>query len=186
MVPLLNLTRYTGPAQEVLAMAERNALADSRFAIDTGDMLLALASASDGVAASALSSLGVTADVVGQELAQTTRSDEDGASSYGISREITFTRMGMGVLSRTIMALRDTGHAEDGEPRTPTGPYLCTGEMLLAIIGILAASGVQPGQGGASDAGQVLSRLGVERSAAFNPVAEQVRRSPADEREPRE
>ena len=30
-----------------------------------------------------------------------------------------------------------------------------------------------------------LSRLGVERSAVFDPVAERVRRSPADEREPR-
>jgi hypothetical protein len=185
MVPLLKLTRFTGPAREVLALAERDALADSRFAVSTGDMLLALASASDGTAASALSSLGITADVVRRELAQITRSHEAGASSYGISREITFTRMGMGVLSHTIMALQDTGHAGDGQPLTPSGPYLCTGEMLLAIIGIFPASDLRPGQSSASDAGQVLSRLGVERSAVFDPVAERVRRSPADEREPR-
>jgi hypothetical protein len=181
MVPLMKLTRYTGPAREVLALAEGDALADSRFAISTGDMLLALASVSGGTAASALSSLGITAGEVRRELAQITRSHEDGASSYGISREISFTRMGMGVLSHTTFALRETGHAEDGQPRTPTGPYLCTGEMLLAIIGVFAISDVQPGQGSASDARQLLSRLGVERSAVFNPVVEQVRRSPADE-----
>ena len=79
-----------------------------------------------------------------------------------------------------VMIARDT-LAEDGQPRTPTGPYLCTGEMLLAIIGVFAISDVQPGQGSASDARQLLSRLGVERSAVFNPVVEQVRRSPADE-----
>ena len=184
MVPLMKMTRFTGPAREVLALAERGALTDSRFAISTGDMLLALASASDGIAASALDSLGITADVVHRELAQITRSQEDGASSYGISREITFTRAGMGVLSHTMLALRESGHAEDGQPRTPTGPYLCIGEMLLAIIGIFPASDVRPSQG-SPDARQVLSRLGVERSAVFDPVVEQVRQPPADEREPR-
>ncbi len=182
MVPLLKLTRFTGPAQEVLALAERYAVADSRFAISTGDLLLALASVSNGVAASAHSSIGVTADVVRQELAQITRSDEDGASSYGISRKITFTRMGLGILSHTIMTVVDTGHAENDQPRMPTGPYLCTGGMLLTIIRVLPDA--QPGPSSASDASQVLHRLGVDRSAVFEPIAELVRRSPADERKP--
>ncbi|MBV9093273.1 MAG: hypothetical protein JO132_05280 [Streptosporangiaceae bacterium] len=77
-----------------------------------------------------------------------------------------------------------TGHAEDGQPRTPQGPYLCTGEMLVALIGVLPESTVPVVAAGGAEAVQVLNRLGVDRSAALARVIEQVRRSPADERPP--
>jgi len=182
MVPLLGLTRYTGPAQQVLVFAEQQALADGAPAISTGDMLLGLLRADHAVAAAALESLGITAEAVRLQLADITRSEEDGASSYGISRRITFTRMGMGILSHTITALAKTGHAEEGQPRTSRGPYLCTGEMLVAIIGVLPESVVPMVSTSGSEAVQVLKRLGVDRSTACGPVIEQVRRSPADER----
>ena len=184
MVPLLVLTRYTEPAQHVMVLAEQQALADGGPAISTGDMLLGLLRADRGVAASALELLGITAEAVRRQLKEITRPDEDGASSYGISRRITFTRMGMGVLSHTIMALSKTGHARDGQPRTPQGPYLCTGEMLVAVIGVLPESVVPVVSAGAPEAVQVLNRLGIHRSTALGPVIEQVRRSPADERWP--
>lgn len=183
MVPLLALTRYTEPAQHVLVLAEQQALADGDPAISTGDLLLGLLGADRGVAAGALRSLGITAGAVRGQLAAITRPDEDGASSYGISRRITLTRMGMGVLSQTIMALTKTSHAEEGQPRTPQSPYLCTGEMLVALIGVLPAS-VVPVPANAPEAVQVLNRLGVDRSTALGPVVERVRRSPADERWP--
>jgi len=88
----------------------------------------------------------------------------------------------MGVLSHTITALTKTGHAEEGQPRTPQGPYLCTGEMLVAIIGVLPESVVPAIPAGAPEAVQVLNRFGVDRSTALGPVIERVRRSPADER----
>ena len=184
MVPLLALTRYTEPAQHVLVLAEQQALADGDPAISTGDLLLALLGADRGIAAGALRSLGITVGAVRGQLEAITRSDEDGASSYGISRRITLTRMGMGVLSQTIMALGKTGHAEEGQPRTPQGPYLCTGEMLVAIIGVLPESVVPAVPANAPEAVQVLNRLGVDRSTALGPVVERVRRSPADERWP--
>jgi hypothetical protein len=184
MVPLLALTRYTEPAQHVLVLAEQEALADGDPAISTGDLLLGLLGADRGVAAGALESLGITAGAVRRQLAAITRSNEDGASSYGISRRITLTRMGMGVLSQTIMALTKTGHAEEGQPRTPQGPYLCTGEMLVALIGVLPESVVPAVPANAPEAVQVLNRLGVDRSTDLGPVVERVRRSPADERWP--
>ena len=112
MVPLLALTRYTEPVQHVMVLAEQRALADGDPAISTGDMLLGLLRADRGVAASPPESLGITAEAVRRQLEEITRPDEDGASSYGISRRITFTRMGMSVLSHTITALTKTGHAE--------------------------------------------------------------------------
>ena len=181
MVPLLGLTRYTDPAQQVLVFAEQQALADGAPAISTGDMLLGLLRTDHAVAAAALESLGITAGAVRRQLADITRSDEDGASSYGISRRITFTRMGMGILSHTITALTQTGHAEEDQPRTPQGPYLCTGEMLVAIIGVLPDSVAPIVSTSGSEAVQVLNRLGIDRSTAFGPAIEQVRRSPADE-----
>jgi len=183
MVPLLALTRYTEPAQHVLVSAEQQALAGGDPAISTGDLLLALLGADRGVAAGALRSLGITVGAVRAQLEAITRSDEDGASSYGISRRITLTRMGMGVLSHTILALTKTGHAEEGQPRMPRGPYLCTGEMLVAII-VLPESVVPAVPANAPEAVQVLNRLGVDRSTALGPVVERVRRSPADERWP--
>ena len=87
-------------------------------------------------------------------------------------------------MSQTIMALGKTGHAEEGQPRTPQGPYLCTGEMLVAMIGVLPESVVPVVPPSAPEAIQVLNRLGVDRSAALGPVIERVRRSPADERWP--
>lgn len=182
MVPLLGLTRYTEPAQHVMVLAEQQALADDDPAISTGDMLLGLLRADRGVAASALEALGITAEVVRRRLEEITRPDEHGASSYGISRRITFTRMGMGVLSQTIMALAKTGHAEEGQPRGPQGPYLCTGEMLVAMIGVLPESVVPAVSASAPEVVQVLNRLGVDRSTVLGPVIERVRRSPADER----
>ena len=184
MVPLLALTRYTEPAQHVLVLAEQQALADGDPAISTGDLLLALLGADCGVAAGALRSLGITVGAVRGQLEAITRPDEDGASSYGISRRITLTRMGMGVLSHTILALTMTGHAEEGQPRTPRGPYLCTGEMLVAIIGVLPEGVVPAVPANAPEAVQVLNRLGVDRSTALGPVVERVRRSRADERWP--
>jgi hypothetical protein len=184
MVPLLALTRYTEPAQHVMVLAEQQALADGDPAISTGDMLLGLLRADRGVAANSLESLGVTAEAVRRQLEAITGPEEDGASSYGISRRITFTRMGMGVLSHTITALTKTGHAEEGQPRTPQGPYLCTGEMLVAIIGVLPESVAPAIPARAPEAVQVLNRLGVDRSTALGPVIERVRRSPADERWP--
>jgi len=184
MVPLLGLTRYTEPAQHVLVLAEQQALADGDPAISTGDMLLGLLRADRAVAASALEALGITAAEVRRQLGEITRPDEDGASSYGISRRITFTRMAMGLLSHTIMALTKTGHAEEGQPRTPQGPYLCTGEMLVAMIGVLPESVVHAVPVDGPEAVQALKRLGVDRSTALGLVIEQVRRSPADERWP--
>ncbi|HWM98605.1 MAG TPA: Clp protease N-terminal domain-containing protein [Streptosporangiaceae bacterium] len=184
MVPLLGLTRYTEPAQHVLVLAEQQALADGDPAISTGDMLLGLLRADRAVAASALEALGITAAEVRRQLGEITRPDEDGASSYGISRRITFTRMAMGLLSHTIMALTKTGHAQEGQPRTPQGPYLCTGEMLVAMIGVLPESVVHAVPVDGPEAVQVLKRLGVDRSTALGLVIEQVRRSPADERWP--
>jgi Clp amino terminal domain, pathogenicity island component len=184
MVPLLGLTRYTEPARHVIVLAEQQALADGDPAISTGDMLLGLLRADRAVAAGALESLGITAGAVRRQLAAITRPYEDGASSYGISRRITLTRMGMGVLSQTIMALTQTGHAEEGQPRTPQGPYLCTGEMLVALIGVLPESVVPVVPASAPEAVQVLNRLGIDRSTALGPVIERVRRSPADERWP--
>jgi hypothetical protein len=184
MVPLLGLTRYTEPAQQVLVLAEQQALADGDPAISTGDMLLGLLRADRGVATGVLESLGITAEAVRIQLEEITHPDEDGASSYGISRRITLTRMGMGVLSQTIMALGKTGHAEEGQPRTPQGPYLCTGEMLVAMIGVLPESVVPVVPPSAPEAIQVLNRLGVDRSTALGPVIERVRRSPADEQWP--
>jgi hypothetical protein len=163
-----------------MVLAEQQALADGDPAISTGDMLLGLLRADRAVAASALESLGITAGAVRRQLAAITRPDEDGASSYGISRRITLTRMG--VLSQTFMALTQTGNAEEGQPRTPQGPYLCTGEMLVALIGVLPESVVPVVPAGAPEAVQVLNRLGIDRSTALGPVIERVRRSPADER----
>ena len=185
MVPLLALTRYTEPAQHALVLAEQHALADGDPAISTADILLGLLCADGAVAAGVLASLGITAEAVRRQLEDIARPAEDGASSYGISRRITFTRMGMGLLSHTIMALSKTGHAEEGQPRTPRGPYLCTGEMLVAVIGVLPERAVTavPAEGAA--AVQVLDRLGVHRSTALQPVIDQVRRSPADEQLPR-
>ena len=182
MVPLLALTRYTEPAQHVMVLAEQQALVDGGPAISTGDLLLGLLRADGGVAASALESLGINAEAVRRQLEAITRPDEDGASSYGISRRITFTRMGMGVLSHTITALTKTGHAEEGQPRTPQGPYLCTGEMLVAVIGVLPERVVPVVPASAPEVVQVLNRLGVDRSIALGPVIERARRSPADER----
>jgi hypothetical protein len=182
MVPLLGLTRYTEPAQHVMVLAEQQALADGATAISTGDMLMGLLRTDRGVAASALASLGITAEAARRQLEAITRPDEDGASSYGLSRRITFTRMGMGVLSHAILALTKTGHAEEGQPRTPRGPYLCTGEMLVAIIGVLPEGVVPVISASAPEAVQVLNRLGVDRSTALGSAIEQVRRSPADER----
>jgi hypothetical protein len=54
-----------------------------------------------------------------RQLEQITRPDEHGASSYGISRHIAFTRMGMGLLSHTITALTKTGHAGRGSRECP-------------------------------------------------------------------
>jgi Clp amino terminal domain, pathogenicity island component len=68
MVPLLGLTRYTGPAQQVLVLAEQRALADDYPAISTGDMLLGLLCADHAVAAGALESLGITAEAVRRQL----------------------------------------------------------------------------------------------------------------------
>lgn len=184
MVPLLGLKRYTEPAQYVLVLAEQRALADDDPAISTGDILLGLLRADRGVAASALERLGITTEAVRRQLEEITRPDEHGASSYGISRRITFTRMGMGVLSRTITALAKTGHAEEGQPRGPQGPYLCTGEMLVAMIGALPEGVVPAVSPSAPEAVQVLNRLGVDRSTALGSVIERVRRSPADERWP--
>ena len=82
MVPLLGLTRYTGPARQVLLFAEQQALADGDPAISTGDMLLGLLRTDHAVAAAALESLGITAGAVRRQLADITRSDEDGASSW--------------------------------------------------------------------------------------------------------
>lgn len=185
MVPLLGLTRYTEPAQHVLVLAEQQALADGDPVISTGDMLLGLLCADGAVAASALASLGITSEAVRRQLEDITRPDEDGASSYGISRRITFTRMGMGLLSHTIMALSKTGHAEEGQPRMPRGPYLCTGEMLVAVIEVLPERVMPAVPADGAEAVQVLNRLGVNRSAALGLVIDQVRRSPADERLPR-
>lgn len=100
MVPLLGLTRYTEPAQQVLVLAEQQALADGDPAISTGDMLLGLLRADRGVATGVLESLGITAEAVRIQLEEITHPDEDGASSYGISRRITLTRMGMGSCRR--------------------------------------------------------------------------------------
>jgi hypothetical protein len=182
MVPLLALTRYTEPAQHVMVLAEQQALVDGGPAISTGDLLLGLLRADGGVAASALESLGINAEAVRRQLEAITRPDEDGASSYGISGRITFTRMGMGVLSHTITALTKTGHAEEGQPRTPQGPYLCTGEMLVAVIGVLPERVVPVVPASAPEVVHVLNRLGVDRSTALGPVIERARRSPADER----
>jgi hypothetical protein len=145
-------------------------------------MLLGLLRSDRAVAAIALAALGVTAEAARRQLEEIARPAEDGASSYGISRRITFTRMGMGLLSHTITALAKTGHAEQGQPRTPQGPYLCTGEMLVAMIGVLPERVVHAVPTDGAEAVQVLNRLGVDRSAALGPVIEQVRRSPADER----
>ena len=185
MVPLLALTRYTEPAQHALVLAEHRALADGDPAISTADMLLGLLCADGAVAASALASLGITAEAVHRQLEDIARPDEDGASSYGISRRITFTKMGMGLLSHTVMALSKTGHAEESQPRTPRGPYLCTGEMLVAVIGVLPERAVPAAPADGAGAVQVLNRLGVNRSTALGPVIDQVRRSPADEQLPR-
>jgi Clp amino terminal domain, pathogenicity island component len=181
MVPLLALTRYTEPAQHALVLAEQQALADGDPAISTADILLGLMCADGAVAAGALASLGITAEAVRRQLEDIARPAEDGASSYGISRRITFTRMGMGLLSHTITALSKTGHAEEGQPRTPRGPYLCTGEMLVAVIGVLPERVVPAVPAEGAEAVQALNRLGVDRSTALRPVIDQVRRSPADE-----
>jgi hypothetical protein len=184
MVPLLGLTRYTELAQHVLVLAEQQALSDGDPAISTGDMLLGLLRADRAVAASALAALGITAEAVRRRLEEIARPDEHGASSYGISRRITFTRMAMGLLSHTITALTKTGHAEEGQPRTPQGPYLCTGEMLVAMIGVLPERAVLAVPSDRPEAVQVLNRLDVDRSTALGLVIGLARRSPADERWP--
>jgi hypothetical protein len=166
-----------------MLLAEQQALADNAPAITTGYVLLGLLNEDQGVAARALGSLGITAKAVRQQLAEIARLDEDGASAVGISQSITFTRMVMGTLMRARDELPKTGHADANQTRTPEGyPYICTGEILLAMMDVQPEyiKPVVPSR--VTEAVQVLTRLGVDLSVAFHPVLDLVRRSPADER----
>lgn len=186
--PMPGLTKFSEPAQYVMVLAEQQALADGDPAITTGDILLGLMRADRGVAASALESLGITVEAVRGQLElipRDVRADgyhENGASEVYISGRITFTRNAMGLLSLAWLALSRTGHSAPGQPRTPQGPYLCTGEMLVAIFGMQFGFGsVRPND---PEAVVVLDRLGVYGSAARARVTYRVSRSPADERWP--
>ena len=106
----------------------------------------------------ALGSLEVTAEAVRQQPGDVTLPAEDGPSSAGISRRMTFTGMAMGMLSGARLEWPQTCHADPGPKRTPEGyPYLWTGEILpamiqvyrAAVIGVDAAAGPQvPARGG--------------------------------------
>jgi hypothetical protein len=169
-----------------MVLAEQQALADGDPAISTGDILLGLLLADRGVAASALESLGITVEAARRQLEKIPRDiradeyHENGASEVFISKRITFTRMAMGLLSLAWLALSKTGHSAPGQPRTPQGSYLCTGEILVAIFRMQFGL-VLPG---APEAVVVLDRLGVYGSAARDQVTYRVSRSPADERWP--
>src|SRR5450755_2465290 len=132
------LTRFTVPVRRALMLAEEQAIAGHREAIGTGDVLLGLLHEDGGVAARALGSLGITAKAVREELVAINQPEEDGPSSRGISQHITFTRVFMGMMSQALSKeIIRTGHAEEGQKRTPEGnPYLCTGEILLPMVGV--------------------------------------------------
>jgi ATP-dependent Clp protease ATP-binding subunit ClpC len=183
MVPLLRMTQYTGPARHVMLLAEQQALAANAPAITTGHILLGLLHEDQGAAARALKHLGITVDAVRQQLDEFTRPDEDGASAVGIPRSITFTRMVMGMLAQARLEWPKTGHADENQKRTPEGyPYLCTGEVLVAMIDVRSECTKPVTPAHVAEAIQVLTRLGVDPAAAFAPVLELVRMSPADER----
>jgi ATP-dependent Clp protease ATP-binding subunit ClpA len=166
-----------------MALAEQQALADNAPAITTGHILLGLLHEDRGVAARALKHLGITVEAVRQQLDEITRPDEDGPSAVGISRSITFTRMVMGTLMRARDEWPETGHADENQKRTPEGyPYLCTGEILVAMIDVRPECAEPVAPSHVAEAIQVLTRLGVDLAAAFAPVLELVRMSPADER----
>jgi Clp amino terminal domain, pathogenicity island component len=179
MVPLMSLRQYTTHLQHVMVIAEEEAIAGNASAISTGHMLLGMLRERGCVAARALTSLGITAEAVSQSLAGMSLPAEDGPSSYGISRRITFTKWSMGILSNTRAQLPETGHAGEGQKRPPEGGvYLCTGEILLAMIDI--ARGAVIGENTAS-AIQLLARFGIDLPGAYEQVLDMVRRSPADE-----
>ena len=186
--PMPGWTKFTEPAQHVMVLAEQQALADGDPAISTGDILLGLLHADRGVAASALESLGITVQAVRRQLEEIPRDvrahedHENGASEVYISGRITFTRNAAGLLSLAWLALSKTGHNARGQPRTPQGFYLCTGEILVAMFGM--QSGFAPVLPDDPEAVVVLDRLGVYGSDARDRVIYRVRRSPADERWP--
>src|SRR5215510_1269985 len=92
MVPLMSMRQYTVPLQHVLVIAEEEAIAGDASAIGTGHVLLALLRERGCAAARALAPLGITEEAVRQQLSDMSLPAEDGPSSYGISRRITFTR----------------------------------------------------------------------------------------------
>jgi Clp amino terminal domain, pathogenicity island component len=148
-------------------------------AVSTGHVLLAMLREQECVAAKALASLGITAEAARQQLDAMSIPAEDGPSSYGISRRITCTRMTMGTLSNARFQWHKTGHADEDQPRTAEGyPYMCTGEILLAMINVYKGAVIGAD---AAAAAQVLARLGVDLSGAYEHVLDIVRRSPADE-----
>jgi hypothetical protein len=179
MVPLMSLRQFTDPAQRVMAIAEEEAVAGNANAVSTGHVLLAMLRERGCIAASALASLGVTVEAVQQHLADMSLPAEDGPSSYGISRRLTFTRMTMGTLSNARIQLPKTGHLDESEKHTPEGyPYLCTGEILLALINV--AGGAIIGKEAAA-ALQVLATLGIDLPWAYTQALDVVRRFPAGE-----
>jgi ATP-dependent Clp protease ATP-binding subunit ClpC len=179
MVPLMSMRQFTGPAQHVMVIAEEVAVAGDASAVGTGHVLLAMLREGDCVAARALASLGITVEAVRQQLDDMSLPAEDGASSVGISRRITFTKMTMGTLSNARHQWPNTGHLDGDQKHTPEGyPYLCTGEILLAMINV--TPGAVIGKDAAA-AIQVLARLGMDLPRAYEQALDQVRRSPADE-----
>jgi ATP-dependent Clp protease ATP-binding subunit ClpC len=179
MVPLLSMRQLTGSAQHVMTSAEENAISGQASAVSTGHVLLAMLREQECVAAKAMVSLGITVEAARQQLDAMSMPTEDGPSSYGISRRITCTRMTMGTLSNARLQWPKTGHADEDQARTAEGyPYMCTGEILLAMISVYPGAVIGTD---AAAAAQVLVGLGVDLSGAYEHVLEIVRRSPADE-----
>jgi ATP-dependent Clp protease ATP-binding subunit ClpA len=176
MVPLLSVRQLTGSAQYVMTSAEEDAISDQASAVSTGHVLLAMLREQECVAAKALASLGITAEAARQQLDAMSIPAEDGPSSYGISRRITCTRMTMGTLSKARLQRPKTGHADEDQARTAEGyPYMCTGEILLAMINVYQGAVIGTD---AAAALQVLARLGADLSGAYEHVLDIVRRSP--------
>lgn len=179
MVIAVRLEQFTLPVKQALALAEEEALAHNREAVDTGDVLIGLLAVRGSIAARALGSLDITADAVRDSLFGAERPEEDGPSSYGVSERITFTRMVIGVMSKARLGLTETGHAHEGQVRTSEGyPYLCSGEVVLPLV-----SSRQTGHVGGTTptAIRALVQLRVDLHIANSSVLNYARSTPANE-----